>query len=232
MATENEFPPNSRLARNERPEDEKPPVEDRPYERRAEPVTVRPISRKKPSLGKRFVRTFFSGDVNNLGEYLLKDVIVPMIKDLVFNSIEDALKRSMYSDGRPGGSYRGGSSTRYDNRTRVSYDQQYRTVPGGRPTAATSSMRRPPARQPDATDVDGIVLDTYAEAEAVISGLGDIMDHYGSASVADLNDLTMQSSVHTDYNFGWENMQGMKVERYDGRFVLVLPRPYDLRTNR
>lgn len=69
----------------------------------------------------------------------------------------------------------------------------------------------------------GVCFDTREEAEDIITKLGDIIDAYGYATVADLDDLRGKISTKGDCEFGWSSTDGMKVERTKYGFVADIP---------
>jgi hypothetical protein len=77
-------------------------------------------------------------------------------------------------------------------------------------------------------DFDEIVLDSRTEAEQVIDQLFDVVSRYESATVADLYALVGLAAAHTDYKWGWTDLQGAGVSRIRDGFILDLPDPEPL----
>lgn len=69
----------------------------------------------------------------------------------------------------------------------------------------------------------GVCFDTREKAEDVIVRLGDVIDLYGYATVADLNELIGKPSEKDGKDFGWSSTDGMKVERTKYGFVADIP---------
>lgn len=69
----------------------------------------------------------------------------------------------------------------------------------------------------------GLCFDTREKAEDIITRLGDIIDAYGYATVADLDDLLGKLPDEDDRDFGWLGTGGMKVERTRHGFVVNIP---------
>ena len=69
----------------------------------------------------------------------------------------------------------------------------------------------------------GLCFDTREKAEDIITRLGDIIDEYGYATVADLNEIIGVNSKENDKEFGWLSTDRMKVERTKYGFVANIP---------
>jgi len=78
-------------------------------------------------------------------------------------------------------------------------------------------------------DFADIVIPSQREANEVIDRLFDLLSRYGSASVADLYELTGIQSNHTDMKWGWTELPGARAARLrDGTYLLELPEPQPL----
>lgn len=191
---------------------------DRVYE----PVITGAVTRKKKGLGRRFMDTFFAKDTDTVGNYVLHEVLLPTLRDLLTNAVTSTVERAVYGDKAPpprsNGSYRGSSTNRP---TTINYNQ------ASRPAAAPS---RRPITQPSSVDIGLIVLDSKMDADTVADRMFDELRQYGSVTVAALYGFMNQSSTYMDNKFGWEDLDSMHVIRQrDGGWLLDLPQPIDLR---
>jgi hypothetical protein len=214
------FPSNSH--RTTPPLTPKPPVE----EKNVQPVVTGRVIRRKKPLGKRFMETFFNGDSNGVVGYLVRDVLVPAIQNLVTDMVKQGIDKAIYGTASP--QYRNARPTYGSSRSIVSYD---RYAPSGRPTQATSTMRtpaRPPATQVSALDIGEIILDSRIEAQETLEGLSNIIEQYAVASVADLNSLLSQTSQPPDHKYGWRDISAADIKPIREGWLLVLPTPEDL----
>lgn len=210
------FPSNSH-----RQQPERKPLEEKVIE----PVVTGKVIRRKKPLGRRFMETFFSGDSNSVVGYLLRDVLVPAIQNLVTDMVKQGIDKAIYGAAAP--QYRNARST-YGARSVVSYDR----MSTNRPTPATSTMRtpaRPPATQSSALDMGEIILDSRVEAMTVLEGLSNIIEQYNVASVADLNALVAQTSQPTDHKWGWTDVSGADIKHISEGWLLLLPPLEDIR---
>ena len=73
-----------------------------------------------------------------------------------------------------------------------------------------------------------ILLADRGDAEIVLDRLGDLIDEYQTASVADLYSLTGISQEFTDNRWGWDSLEGARVVRAGRMFMLDLPVPIAL----
>ena len=69
----------------------------------------------------------------------------------------------------------------------------------------------------------GLCFDTREKAEDIITRLGDIIEVYGYATVADLDELLGKLPDEDDRDFGWLSTDRMKVERTKYGFVANIP---------
>ena len=76
---------------------------------------------------------------------------------------------------------------------------------------------------------DDIVLTTRGDAEAVLDAMNDIINQYGTVSVADLYDLTNVPNDNFAMNrYGWINISGATTVRVRDGYILKLPKAIPL----
>ena len=206
-----EFPPNSKKAQSEVPQEPK----------KVERVTSAEVVRRKKSLGSRFKSTFIGGDARTASEYVITQVIVPAVKDLLVEAGQGAIEKLIHGESRSGRRSRSGP---------MSGPSGYVTYNRMAPTAERSENPRRISRSARARhDFDDIILPTRSEAEEVIDRLFDLVSRYNSATVADLYELTGLESTHVDNKWGWTDLRGSGVQRVrSGGFLLDLPDPEPL----
>lgn len=203
-----QFPPNSDKAKAQQPREKLEPITS------AEPV------RRKRGLGHRFKNTFIGGDFRSATDYVFFGVVVPAIRDILYDIMNEGSRRMIYGNdtrqrpsGMMPGTVRGPGSVDYTPYNRVN-------APQG-PTQRTLS-RGARARH----DFHELVIPSRQEAEEVIERLYDLLSRYGRATVSDLYELTGVQSNHTDIKWGWEDLRGAKAVRLrTGGFLLNLPEP-------
>lgn len=199
-----EFPANSESSKR---------FQDRSVER----VTTSDPKRKKKSLRKQFTETFIAGDMKSTMRYVLLDVGLTAAKDMVLEMITGGAERLIHGESRRRGVQdpRQAGPTGY-----VRYNNMGNGSRMSGPQRVMSRMAR--AR----FDFDDIILESRSEAEQVIERLFDLVDKYETASVADLYDLVGLAPSHTDYRWGWTDLQSSGVTRVRDGYLLDLPDPH------
>lgn len=205
--SESEFPPNSETSKK-----------GDPSGKNLRPIVSSGAVRRKKSLRKQFSDTFFAGSFRASTQYVVLDILLPEVKNLVLEVINGGFEKLIFGDTRRRGSTRPQSGpTGYVDYKRYSMGSRL-----SGPERAISRTAR--ARH----NFDEIVLDERAEAEQVIDQMFDLVSKYGSATVADLYELVGLLSTHTDHKWGWEELMGAGVSRVRGGYLLDLPEPEPL----
>ena len=168
-------------------------------------------TRKKPFMS-RVRDVFVKSDDVSIKDYLIFDVIVPSIKDTVIDTIQ------MIFYGSKGRRRRDGRLASTGG-TRISYASYYRDDDDDRKRNRDNRNSR------EANSIDDILFETRAEAQEVLNSLADIIDEYGSASIADFCDLCGVTEEYTDHKYGWTDVSKSTIESVrGGYFVINLPR--------
>ena len=215
-----DFPANSAKARAR---SESPQSEERPE--KIERVTSAEAGRRKRGVGRQFKETFIGGDARTAADYALVEIVIPAIRDLLFNAVQGSLDRWIYGDTRRG-IHRGGSSS-YSTVGHVDYAGMN---PSSQRSSTPSRTRMLSRRSRERQDFDEIVIPSRAEAEEVLDRMFEFLSRYGMVTVAELYGMTGISSSHTDQKWGWTSLGGAKVVRLrTGGFLLDLPEPEALR---
>jgi hypothetical protein len=187
-----------------------------------EPVTSAKKTERKRGLGHRFRTTFFSGSARDALGYVAEDVVVPAIRDLFYDAMQNGIDRLIYGDRTSGNRPRSRSSLMSHPPGHVNYGG----IMGSGQTKASQSPRMLSRRARARHNIDELIIPTRQEAEEVIDRLFDVLSRYGQVSVADLYELTGVRSEHTDMKWGWQSLRGAKAVRLrQGGFLLDLPEP-------
>jgi hypothetical protein len=195
--------------------------------RKVEPVTSATLEVRKKGLGRKFKDTFVVGDARTTRDYVIFDVIIPSVRDMMFDAVQGAFQRMIYGESaktRPGGM--GG----YSNVGHVNYAGMSSSPKPGSRTAQRPQPERQLSRMSRArNEFDELIIPDRHGAEEVIERMYDILSQYGSVSIADLYELTGLASSHTDIKWGWTQLRGAKAVRLrQGGFLLDLPEPQPL----
>lgn len=210
-----EFPPNSAKTKKQT---NVPQPEERP---KREPVTSAGQIRRKRGLGKKFKSAFIVGNTRSAVDSMVGDVIVPMLKDTLFEAVQSGFRSLIFGESTRG--YRGPMPPAYSQQPRINYGQYSTTA--NRPPEPREISRQSRGRM----DFGEVVIPNRFEAEEVLERLYDELSRYESVPVAVLYELTGIKSSHTDFKWGWVSLSGAKVVRLgDGRYMLDLPEPISL----
>jgi len=192
---------------------------DRKVEEITEPrrPRVRQIAKGHHRQRSRLRQELVTEDVRTVGSDVMSDVILPAIKDLVFDIVSESFSRVLFGRSRTPSRSRSASYT--------SYQQSY---PGSTPY---SSARQPATVRAYRPAWEPVVVATRQEASLVLQSMAEIRDEYGSVSVADLYGLIGITPEYTDENRGWTNpgvFEGVHIRRTSGGYLLNLPEPVSI----
>lgn len=188
----------------------------RPRPKIEQVVSVPPQVRKRGAWSR--VRSIlFEDDARSIGAGVFEDVIVPKIKDMLFDVLTDGAHRSLY----------GGAGTRQYNRvdTRRNYASYHR--PGVQQDREPRREERPALERRDRSlhDFSAITFRNAGEAEGVADRLVDHIQEFGLATVNDFYDSIGLTGEFTDDNYGWFDLTKIRVKRNRDGYILDLPRP-------
>lgn len=186
----------------------------------AKVVQSEPITRKKP-LGRKIAETFTGDSAQEVGTYVLFDIVIPAIKGLIVDSGKEALERIFFGGG--GGRSRPGAG-RPQRGGRTSYQAYYSSNPPNFEERRPGPQRSLSQKARATHDFDEIVLETRGEAEAVLDGLGFVLEQYDVVTVSDLYDLVGLSGSYTDDKWGWYDLKGSSIARVRDGYLLNLPK--------
>jgi hypothetical protein len=165
---------------------------------------------KKKSDIRKFADSFISDEAENIGSYIVMDLLIPAIKNTILDIITGSAEMLFGTDRRR----RSGRST-VDKVSYVNYNDRYRE----RDRRSSENVRH------SACDFDDIVVNSRGEAEDVFSQLEAMIDTYKVARVSDLYDLVGITGPHTANRYGWTNLRNAEAVRLrDGGYLLKLPR--------
>jgi len=191
-----------------------------PIEKKIEKVTTGEVIKRKKSIGERFKAVFLGGDLKSVAKYVTGDVLLPALKNMAVDTIEQGAKRAIYGDSIAG---RRRSAPSDMNRPRISYNSPIDRGYG--PRQGTMLPHQPPYyNQPRrAQNIGDIILSSRTEAEVVLERMKDILDQYDAVSIADLYELVGLPSSHVDHTWGWQNLGFTAIRQIREGYVIDLP---------
>lgn len=187
---------------------------------RPEVTPVVDISKREPSTGQKIFKEFFKSDFKTLRKWVIKDVLIPGIQNLILNGLSRLFFESDYSDK----SSVGERSSISRGRSRVvPYNKAYKgNLSTGRreePTVDDDEDYIPDYR-------NELVLPTEKDAIRVIESMKNMIEDYDDATVAQLYKLC--TITHPDFQmnkWGWDAnaFKGATYRRVRDGWCLMIP---------
>ena len=185
---------------------------DTPKEKKVEKVIDGDefVTRRRP-LGKKMSDIFLNGDIDDVKSYLINDVLIPAVKETIFDMVNKGLDMLLFNS-------TSGRSSSKSNQTYISYNtysnKDYRHA------SDRSGSRKDSVK----VDDEELIFRERGPAEMVLERMWSIFREYHIVTKADLNDLLNRTGNFTDNNWGLTDMSGACVERVRGGYLLKLPR--------
>lgn len=170
-----------------------------------------PVKVKKKGVVESAVDKFVSEDVPNIKTYLVSDVIIPTIKNTIWDAFTNTLDMVLF-----GGTGRGKKNG--PGSSRVPY-VSYNKCSDNRGSSRSDEPRR------SRYDFSSITFHNKRDAEEVLRQMDALMDEYKLVTVADLYDLIGETGEHTDYKYGWQNIRNAQIVRGRDGYYIQLPKP-------
>lgn len=209
------LPSNSHVSRK--------PVEEAPKkEKKFEKVVTGEVTRAKKPLGRRFLETFTGDDTKSVIQYVIMEVALPAVRDMIADIVSQGIERKLYGEVRSVGR-RSGTRPSGANGY-VGYNQ----ISRGRSPHPTMRPEPREERRQVGYDFENIVLATRAEGEEVIRRMFLILEEYQTLSIYDLYELVGITGNSVDYKWGWTDIRGVGIMRINNGYLLDLPKPTPL----
>jgi hypothetical protein len=206
-----EFPGNSY---KERMDPERKAVPEPAPEKVVGKVVTGRVMRKKKGALDKFAETFFGQSAQSVGQYVLFDVLIPAAKETLVDMVKSGIEMLVLGEARRPGVRRGDGR----DRTMVSYNGLFKS------DRDRQQDRRPLSPRNRATHkFDELVYETYVEADDVLDKLLELIDMYGSASVADFYEASNVTGDWIDQKWGWTNLRSATRQRVREGYILILP---------
>lgn len=192
--SDREYTPNSHKYR-----EEQKAAEDKKIEK----VVSGPVKTKKKFAGK----IFNGGDVGDVKDYLIDEVAIPGVKNLILDFIIGGATRLL------GGKSRYSRSTGASKISYRDYYEQRDTRPS--PTVSGNSGR---------FDFEEIIFPSRGDAEAVRDQMDEVIARYGFVTVGDMYDMAGLPQPFTGQKYGWTSIVSSRIESVRDGYVIRLPK--------
>lgn len=184
-------------------------------EKRVEgPVVTGEVVMRKKGVVRKIKDIFFGGDFKNAGRYVLAEVALPALRNMVVDTTSKGIERVIFGPDRAAQRSR---STNYGPRV------QYNNPIGSRYQSAMLPHQPPYLSRNARMDVGDIILPSREDCEVVLEKLGDIVDKFRTASKSDLMELLGQPSAYTDQKWGWSFLGSAEISQIREGWILDLP---------
>lgn len=161
----------------------------------------------------KFADVFLAEDVHAVKDFLVRDVLIPGAKKLIYDIFVDGLGMLL----------NGSTSRKGDSRSSVpyvSYSKNYDRRddrPGDRYRDRDNGRR-------DYYNFNDVVFETRGDAERVLMMMRDSLQRYDFVSIFDLYDFSNLPTTPADSNYGWISLRHVEVQRVHDGYKLTLPR--------
>lgn len=171
-------------------------------------IVTKGVKEIKESEFKKFFKKFFAEDIKDIGPRLFEDVVIPGIKKLIVDSVQNGIawifgtsKSSAASKSRLGNVSYSEYYINSQNRTQESQVQRRESI-------FTVSMQE---------------ISDRAEAEEVLEELRNSINLYGSVKVSDYYDMLGKRWTYTDERYGWRDLSEVTIKPTVDGYILTLP---------
>lgn len=203
----NEFKPNSYKYREEHEgKTDKKPIEK---------VVTGKVKLKEKSFRTKMKETFIGEEIKDVKSYVIFDVVAPKIKELIVDSLENAVEMVFGVPGRGRGS---GIRVGRD-KEKVSYNAYYK---GSKSGSGLSDRRERDYDKP--YEYCDVIFDTRGDAEVVLDRMIDYLEEYEQVSIGDLYSFVGQTPPFTDFKYGWTSLSGAQVKRVRDGYTIIFPK--------
>lgn len=213
-----DFPGNSQKAKAK---PAPPPKDERP--RVAQVTTAQAVPHKR-GLGRKFKQVFIQGTARETADFMVSDIIVPAVQDMLYDALEGGLRRMIHGE-----STRGRRSSTLPSGYSAVGHVDYRGMSTKAPSQQAPAQRMLSRRSRSGHNFSDILIPTRREADDVLEMLYECLSRFGSVSVGDLYEATGIQTSHVDYKWGWTSLDKVKMIRKGDRgYMLDLPEPETL----
>ena len=188
-------------------------------EKNLEKIIQGDIVRKKKSLGERAKILFIGADGKDVVRYMILDVGIPRVRDMLFDMGKDGLQRFFYGErGRRMPGDPRGPQVRYNGILQSAVRQvgPVRGMSGRLPD-------QPPVRRNERHEMNELILTLKSDADDILEKMQDVIEAYGVFSLADLNELIGQPTATIDHKWGWTNIATAKIHPVREGYRVDLP---------
>lgn len=171
-------------------------------DRKIEKVVTGNVKTKKKFAGK----IFGAQDIGDVRDYLVDEVAIPGVKNLILDFIIGGATRLL-----------GGKSryTRSNGASKISYRDFYEGNNSRSATVSGGGGR---------FDFEEIIFPSRGDAEAVRDQMDEVIARYGFVTVGDMYDMAGLPQPFTSQKYGWTSIVNSRIESVRDGYVIRLPK--------
>lgn len=167
--------------------------------------------RKKNGLGARMREAFIADSMDVVGDYVMKEVVLPRIRQGIVDTLTTTVERL----------FMGGPST---SSTADRGRSVYRRGDG---RGSKYRDQRGPVQQPSMASSVGsryhFALPSHAEVVRVVDTMGELCNIDGYVRAGDYLELIGQPHTPQDWQWGWTSMAGVRIRQTRDGWVIDFP---------
>lgn len=190
-------------------------------EKRVSRVVKGEVVEKPVGNWMKFKNIFFGGDFKSAARYVGGEVLLPAVRNLALDMLNEGGKRVIMGD-------------RYDRHDRRYRPSEYRpkTIYNSSPIRRDPRDPRDhqyyppdqPVRRMGRREISDWIIPTRTEAERTLEELIEAINKYEMVTVADYYDmLGLPTAPHTDNKWGWNYLNNVQIRQVRDGYVIDMP---------
>lgn len=186
-----------------------------PEKKKVEKVVAGKVTAKPKSGLAKLAETFFAEDIHKVKDYIIKDVVMPTIKDTIWTIIARGSERMLYGEA--------GHSPKNSKLPFINYNGLFKSsAPAQTPSVNSTSTQY---------SVDNIILEDRGDAEKVLTAMNAHIAEFGEVSISTLYEMIGEPiGDFMSTRWGWRSLNTAGIMRTsNGGYKLDLPRPVSLK---
>lgn len=164
---------------------------------------------------RKFGNTMLAEDPTSVKSFIIRDIVVPTLKDTFFEILTEGLRMAMYGSAR---------ASRGSKKSVVSNSNSY--VSYG--SYSSNSTQRPSVVSSERMNYRDWVFDDYTKAREAFDYLLLRLETYRQVKVADYYDKVEITPPRAAAYYGWYDLSEMRISKVPGGWTLDLPRHVEL----
>lgn len=184
-----------------------------PERKKVEKVVAGKVTAKPKGEVAKFFETFFAEDIRKVKDYLVKDVIVPTLRDTIWTVIAKGSERMIYGEN--------GHAPKNSKLPYVNYNGLFKQNTSAPSSSSTNNQY----------SVDNIILEDRGDAERVLEAMKAHIAEFGAVSISELYEFIGEPiGDFTTTRWGWRSLNTAGIMRTsNGGYKLDLPRAISLK---